>query len=35
MILQVRIPEGLQGSFLQVRILTGLRAWTWDRASRG
>jgi len=28
MILQMRIPEGLQRRFLQLRILKGLRAWT-------
>ena len=35
MILQVRIPKGLRAHFSQVRILKGLRAWTWARASRG
>jgi len=31
MILQVRIPEGLQTHFSQLRILKGLRARRWDR----
>ena len=34
MILELRIPKGLQGRFSDVRILKGLRAQTWDTGSR-
>jgi len=35
MILQVRIPKDLRRRFSDVRILKGLRAWTWAGALRG
>src|SRR3989442_15813931 len=34
MILELRIPKGLQGRFSDVRILKGLRARPWDRGSQ-
>jgi len=35
MILQVRISKDLRRRFSDVRILKGLRAWTWAGALRG
>src|SRR5437879_7338207 len=34
MILELRIPKGLQGRFSDVHILKGLRARPWDRGSQ-